>query len=119
MPEIADSLIETIGQRLQHEKRVRRTLPGGRLHIDRPVPFLTAYRSPTDREDPGTKRLVVGEGSYLAVSGASETLPSLQRLVLGVSDVLVEKFGAVLIVELWSGTKVTDAIVGEIGRAAW
>ena len=59
-----------ICERIVQEKKVRRTLPGGRLHIDRKLPFLCVYRTPQGKFDEGTHRLVMGEASYLVVNGA-------------------------------------------------
>ncbi|MCY4568916.1 MAG: hypothetical protein OXD49_11470 [Candidatus Poribacteria bacterium] len=63
---INDRFIRTVCSRLAENKAVRRTLPdGGRLHIDRQLPFLCVYRYPMGYEDAGTERLVMGQPSYL------------------------------------------------------
>ena len=67
---ISESFVASACQRLKEGKPVRRKVPPwGRLHIDRPLPFLVVYRRPADREDAGTERLAVGEVSYLLASG--------------------------------------------------
>ncbi len=100
---IPDALINTITERLTEGKRVRRRLPGkGRINIDRPLPFLCIYRFPSDRDDKGTAHLVLGEGSYLIASAPEAVEESLSALVEAVAKVLADKFGAFLIIEVWS-----------------
>ena len=104
--------------RLAANKRVRRTLPGGgRLHIDRQLPFLCVYRSPTDREDVGTSDFVKSEASYLFASAHSQSRKLLTGLIDGVVSTLAPEFGAFLIVEVWSGSdegKETDPRAPEV-----
>lgn len=100
---ISNALIQTITDRLEAGKRVRRRLPGkGRINIDRPLPFLCIYRFPNDREDRGTAHLVIGEGSYLIAQSDEASEKSLSALVENVTRVLADKFGAFLIIEVWS-----------------
>jgi uncharacterized protein (TIGR02421 family) len=101
---IPNSLVSAITTRLGHGKRVRRTLPAwGRLHVDRQLPFLVAYRRPSGRDDAGTERLVLGEASYLRATGKRSVQPGLRDLVRGVAEPLAGVFGTFLIVEIWSG----------------
>lgn len=98
-----DDLLAVVVDRLRRGLRVRRNLPGyGRVHIDRPLPFLYVVRRPADRTDAGTARLVVGEGSYLLASGAEGAQSQVCRMVRGVTGALSEQFGAVLLVEIWT-----------------
>jgi uncharacterized protein (TIGR02421 family) len=100
---IPDALIEIITERLADGKRVRRRLPGkGRINVDRPLPFLCIYRFPTDREDRGTAHFVIGEGSYLIAQSDEAGEKNLSLLVENVVKVLADKFGAFLIIEVWS-----------------
>ncbi|MGB5655119.1 MAG: hypothetical protein WBN35_00730, partial [Acidimicrobiia bacterium] len=63
---IGNRLIEQISDRLERNLPIRRSLPdGGRLHIDRQLPFLVVYRPPVGVSDAGTARFVKGEASYL------------------------------------------------------
>ncbi len=103
-------LIETITTRLRAGRRVRRRLPiWGRLHVDRPLPFLIAYRRPRAQADPGTDRLVLGEASYLLAAADRGLQPSLAELVHAVAKTMREEFGGYLILELWSANE--DAAV--------
>ena len=100
---ITAQLIATIGKRLRANKRVRRTLPlKGRLHIDRQLPFLIAYRRPPRREDGGTDHLAIGEASYLLASADRRLSTSLRELVYTVAQTLGDVFGGFLLLEVWS-----------------
>ena len=53
---ISDRLIAGITASLDRGSSIRRKLPlDGRVHIDRPLPFLCVYRQPAEQEDPGTQ----------------------------------------------------------------
>ncbi|MFO1464030.1 MAG: flavohemoglobin expression-modulating QEGLA motif protein [bacterium] len=96
--------IREVAGRLAEGRPVRRNLPhGGRLHIDRPLPFLCVYRDPPGRTLGGTERLITGEAAYLATSAAPELQPGIARLVETVVEVQAREFGAFLLVELWAG----------------
>ncbi len=101
---ISETLIKTVIQRLEEGKRVRRTLPhGGRLHIDRQLPFLCIYRRPPQGTDEGTAELVMGEASYIIASGHDRHQAQLKRLVTGIVGMLRQAFGSCLLLELWAG----------------
>ena len=102
-PLFSEGQLREIISRVSENKQIRRSLPGqGRLHIDRQLPFLCLYRTPPDRPDPGTERLVVGEASYLTASGEPCFRQSLSRLVREIVRTLSGQFGAFLIIEVWS-----------------
>ena len=68
-PEV-DAFVEAACQRVREGKPLRRKLsPWGRVHVDRPLPFLVVYRRPVRRQDDGTESLIVGEASYVIASG--------------------------------------------------
>ena len=98
-----DKLTSEILDRLQANKRVRRTLPfGGRLHIDRPLPFLCLYREPENNHDCGTGDLVRGEASFLCTTAIRKANSDLSRLVTRIAEAMSQQFGAFLVVEIWS-----------------
>jgi uncharacterized protein (TIGR02421 family) len=109
-----------VRQRLSEGKQIRRTLIGGRVHIDRPLPFVCLYRQPA-KADQGTKRLVFGEASYITASGSPEFGVQLKDLVLTVVEELSSKFGAFLIVEIWAGEEnsANGDMPGPTGRPAF
>lgn len=96
-------LVEATRRSLSRGKGLRRKLDGGgRLHIDRPVPFLCLYRRPAEDTDPGTRRLLEGEAAYVIADGSEhfhEPLRSLSRAIL---EAQTEAFGATLLLELWA-----------------
>jgi uncharacterized protein (TIGR02421 family) len=98
---IGDNLIETVRERLQANKRVRRTLPGnGRVHIDRQLPFLVLYRTPS--VDAGTDSLIKSHPAYLIAPANRALRPSLKRLVQAIVSTLAAEFGQFLLVEIWT-----------------
>lgn len=112
-PGTFDSLLADIVARLESGRRVRRNLPGdGRLHIERPLPFLCLFRRPADRPDPGTDWLVVGEGSYLIADAKETDQVQIGRMVTDLTRTLSDRFGAVLLIELWSGRAAPDDFAG-------
>ncbi len=100
---LTDQLIEDVGGRLAEGRQVRRTLPpGGRLHIDRQLPFLCLYRPPRSGIDPGIAGLITGEASYLIAPAAARTRGWTVRLVQRIAEVLSVPFGGFLIIEIWA-----------------
>src|SRR5690606_11412138 len=85
--EITAPFIADVRARLSGGQGVRRRLPGGgRLHIDRRLPFLVVYREPGAARVGGTARLVVGEAAYLIAPGEEaeqERLRSLTTAIAG------------------------------------
>ena len=101
---IRESLIRTLQERLLENKRIRRIFPeGGRLHIDRQLPFLCVYRIPSTRPDFQTSRLIVGQASYLLASSAKHQHQGVASLIRMIAQTLSREFGTFLIMELWSG----------------
>ncbi len=102
---IQDSLIQSLQDRLLENKRIRRTFPeGGRLHIDRQLPFLCVYRIPSGQPDFQTGRLIVGQASYYLASGAKQQRRGTSSLVRMIVKTLSREFGTFLVTEIWSGT---------------
>jgi uncharacterized protein (TIGR02421 family) len=98
-----EALITEICDRFLDNKPIRRTLPmEGRLHIDRALPFICVYRQPPGNLDTGTQQLVTGEASYLVVSGERRYSNELKNLVGAIAKTAADKFGAFLIIEIWT-----------------
>jgi uncharacterized protein (TIGR02421 family) len=94
-------LRKTILLRLSQNKKIRRVLPGGRIHIDRTLPFLCVYRQLAS-PDEGTRRLVMGEASYITATGSDSFKKQLTELIRAAVETLSLKFGAFLIIEIWA-----------------
>ncbi|CAN5736387.1 flavohemoglobin expression-modulating QEGLA motif protein [soil metagenome] len=108
-------LIADVRDRLAAGKPIRRTIEGGgRLHIDRPLPFLCVYRAPP-QPDPGTADLVRTQASYLiAPAGFDPT-----EMIDAITSALAKQCGACLLLELWAGDDAAMRIhVAEADRAA-
>jgi len=94
--------VATVCERLAQNKPVRRALPGGgRLHIDRQLPFLCVYRQPRHK-DIGTAELVLSEASYLIAPGDKRLQADLALLVTDIAKTLINAYGAFLLVEVWA-----------------
>lgn len=101
--ELSERQIGAIIQRLAEDKRVRRNMPvWGRVHIDRRLPFLCAYRRPPHREDSGTDRLILSEAAYLSAPGARRFQRFVTRLVEQLAVSMTDRFGAYLVLEVWT-----------------
>jgi uncharacterized protein (TIGR02421 family) len=100
--ELDVALVDAVRERLAGAKPIRRTLVGGgRLHIDRPLPFLCVYRSPADGTDVGTADLVRTQASFLIVPAGYARSTALVEVVV---EALSAACGACLLLELWSGS---------------
>ncbi|MHC4939022.1 MAG: flavohemoglobin expression-modulating QEGLA motif protein [Planctomycetota bacterium] len=90
---------------------MRRTLPGGgRLHIDRLLPFLCIYRRPLRRADRDTDKLVTSQAAYLVAPGDRKSQATVDRIVETVARTAREEFGDFLLIEVWSGRPVKAAL---------
>ena len=107
---LTDQLIEDIAARIASGRQVRRTLPpGGRIHIDRQLPFLFVYRPSGTSIDPAIAGLVAGEASYLIAPARVRARGWTSRLVERISEVLGGVFGGFLIVEIWGADDAGEA----------
>ncbi len=113
------TLIDEVCDRLVAGQRVGLSLPGGgRLSIDRLLPFLCVYRRNPRRRDAGTRMLVNGEAAYLNAPGDAPVRRGLRRLVRRIAETASARFGAFLVVEIWSAPdsqvpRVMDEATGE------
>ncbi|HUW02256.1 MAG TPA: tyrosine/phenylalanine carboxypeptidase domain-containing protein [Acidimicrobiales bacterium] len=90
--------------RLEKNLPVRRSLPdGGRVHIDRQLPFVVVYRPRPDHPDAGTRDFVRGHASYLIAPASARGRTASMKLVQRIADTLSEVFGGFLVIEIWSG----------------
>jgi len=100
---ITKALVDEIVNRVSQDMRVRRFLAGGgRIHLDRRLPFLCIYRHPVQRDDKGTAHLVSAESSVFQFAADNQAVPSSRLLVKTLSETLAEYFGGFLIVEVWA-----------------
>lgn len=97
-----DALLDEVVERLRDDAAVNMALPGGgRLYLDRPLPFLMVYRRPVHVTDPGTRGLVRPGPAHMIVEDPSVDPRPLVRRIGGE---LAGRFGGFLLMELWAGT---------------
>lgn len=99
---ISNQFVESVCSRLSENKQVRRSLPeGGRLHIDRQLPFLCIFRKRRNENSTLSEGLITGEASYLTATDNRRKQKQFSMLVQGIVGTLKESFGSFLIVEVW------------------
>jgi hypothetical protein len=100
---ILQQFVDKICKRISDQKPVRRSLPGGgRIHIDRSLPFICVYRKPVRRSDKGTEKLVKGEASYLIASSSKKNKGLLSMLIENIINLSSNEHKAFLIIEVWT-----------------
>ncbi|HVS63406.1 MAG TPA: tyrosine/phenylalanine carboxypeptidase domain-containing protein [Thermoanaerobaculia bacterium] len=88
-------------ERFAAGKRVRRLLPGeGRLHVDRPLPFLCVRRRAGERAS-RADRLVMTQASYLLAGGEQAGVEAVGGLVRALAERGAAMHGGFLVLELW------------------
>lgn len=96
-------LLEPSLERLGAGDPLRRRIPGGgRVEIERPVPFVLAYRYPEGDEDLGTASLVTSEAAWMCVPGEAEHHPAVSRFCRAVEEALLGHEGACATLEIWA-----------------
>ena len=106
--EASADFISIIQTRLVEGKPVRRTLPGGRLRIDRPLPFLVVYRRPLSNDIPGMDKMATSEASWLVIADDKEIAKETRDLVQAITTTMANEFGAFLVMEVWPTIKVVQ-----------
>ena len=100
---ISPEFIAEVCAQLHDNKRVFRLLPdGGRLQIDRPLPFLCVHLA--RENDAGSAELLLGQGAFLVAAPA----PAVSELADAITQTLADKFGAVLLIEIWTRAHTDD-----------
>jgi uncharacterized protein (TIGR02421 family) len=106
---------------LAEDKPVRLELSGGgRLHLDRRLPFICVYRrTPEEQDDSGTDQLVTSEACYMIVPAEPRAASRALRLLRAVVQYLAEHFGSFLLIETWatSPDEKTEAVAPLNGDA--
>ena len=99
---ITEQLIDEIASRLENNLPVRTHLPGGgRVHIDRQLPFLVIYRHTPQYGDTVTGQLLLGEASYLLEPDTENDNENFLNLIRRIAAIQSDVFGAFLIIEIW------------------
>ncbi|PHN04577.1 flavohemoglobin expression-modulating QEGLA motif protein [Flavilitoribacter nigricans] len=86
---------------IEQGKALSMSLPNdGYLFMDRPLPFLCVYRLPSEGLDHIRHKLDGTEASYLVVPGEFREVH--RDLLQRIAEKLSDKFGAFLILEMWT-----------------
>lgn len=109
MTEAVD-VVERVRSRLAADLAVDEQLPGGRLHIDRPLPFLVVARVGSAEGDP-LAELAETQASYLTLPSAGDLVTS--AVVSAMAEQLADRFGSFLILDLWTSG---ESASGEAAR---
>lgn len=93
-------LNKKIEDKLKKGEPIRMSLPDkGLLRIERPLPFLIVYRIPESGKDQFIRSLTKTESSFIIAQESEEY--RVDVLVNHIAQLLADKFGSVLILELW------------------
>ena len=106
---ITERFVKSLCSRLAEGKTVRRTLPrGGRIHIDRQLPFLFVHRYPSGGVDKKVGALIRGESSSLVASADHSQHKGTALLVRSIAATMRAVFGSFLVLELWASDELDD-----------
>ncbi len=99
---ITGALLKEITGAIDANKPVRKKLPGGgRLHIDRQLPFLCVFRRRGGDGVDAAERLLLGSPSYLLVDGDPRYSDQLNSLLTAILKTLGKYFDRFCLLELW------------------
>jgi uncharacterized protein (TIGR02421 family) len=95
------SLVDTVRDHIEKGGRLRMALPeDGRLYLERRLPFLSVYRRPVGRGDPGCEQLVTSQAAYIIGSVSEGPRSPLNAVIKEICQRCQPAFGAFLIVEV-------------------
>lgn len=102
--ELTQEQLDELRELIAGNRSVRAELPeGGRLHVDRQLPFLCLYRM--QASDDVSLRLVLGESVYLIQPPQMQSMAEYKTLLHTIAHLQYQAFGAFLIIELWADEK--------------
>jgi uncharacterized protein (TIGR02421 family) len=95
-PAVYPEWLEEILGCIRTAKAVRKDFEhGGRLHIDRPLPFLSIFLT-RGREGLAARDVAAANASYLIANSLDEALP----IIVAVGGVLKQRFGAFMLLDI-------------------
>jgi uncharacterized protein (TIGR02421 family) len=99
----ASQLAASIVADLEAGNPVSMDLPGGgRLRLDRRLPYLCVYRRPAEAGDSGTEQFVAEEAAYAVIPADPRAANYATQLLRAIVEQLASQFGTFLVVEIWS-----------------
>ena len=87
--------VEDVVTALVAGKPIRQEFDGGRLHIDRPLPFLCLHVGDND-EHPVARELAASQASYLLVGKPEDAV----GLILPIADAMKKQFGTFVLLDV-------------------
>lgn len=95
--------IAAISSQLGKDGMVELPLPNdGLLKFDRPLPFLCIYRRLKNSQDDSAEKFVTAQAAYLVAPHDKHHTESLTTLCDTIGEVLYDRFGTFLFLEVWS-----------------
>ncbi|MGD9126513.1 MAG: DUF1704 domain-containing protein [Planctomycetia bacterium] len=99
---IPESYINEILARVSANRRVRRELPtGGRLYLDRRLPFLCLYRRKPGTIDAAAEQLITTQTAFIIMPGEKASSRDAGQLLRQLVAAQSEYFEGFLILEVW------------------
>jgi uncharacterized protein (TIGR02421 family) len=74
----------------------------GRVHLDRPLPFLCVHRLPSGAPDDLARHLIEAEAAYVVAPAGGAAADEAARVTAAIVEEIAPRFGAFLIVEVWT-----------------
>lgn len=112
-PAIA-AVAEAIETSLAQNAHLQAELPdGGRVVLDRQLPFFCVLRAPTGEAGMLARRLIASEPAHIIASDSEGSFPGLEFLCRRLVRWLSEQFDGVLLLELWPAPSGAEALPAE------
>jgi uncharacterized protein (TIGR02421 family) len=92
---VEDTLVDEVVAAIEAGRPVRRDLDGGRLHIDRPLPFLCLHVGEPDGHVVA-REVAAANASYLLVSRVEDAV----RLIPPLARALAKRFGTFVLLDI-------------------
>ncbi len=86
---------------------------GGKVYIEKGLPYLCVYRKPLKKNDIGTGKLINGTASYLTFCPSKAINDHIKSLICTIVSKLQKHYGLCLIVEIWSGKELQESTVSQ------
>lgn len=98
-PELVDQILDKVGG----DKAVRRLLPdGGRIHLDRPLPFLAVHRSKPEKYATAAERVTIAISAYATWPLGGDSSAMGREIVVEATAKLKDQLGEFMVVELYN-----------------
>lgn len=105
----SSAFCDSVVDKIRGDESVHCALPGGgRLHLDRQLPFICVYRRPAGNADPQMEQLVQAEASYLIIDAPPEAESVARDLLHRLATSLAAEFNAFLFIECWEAPEAVE-----------